>query len=206
MNWTIAAIGTAILAILFIPGTGLSMSLQNSSAMMLSACDIVFGTLDQKQTTTVKAISNAWSKYGDGDIYKLSYILATAKHEANFIYDVTEHRAAPGTTLYNIQNNYWYTGYYGRGLVQLTLEGNYKKMGDLLGVDFVNNPDLVLTPDNSASILVRGMMLGSFTGKKLGDYINNDFVDFYNARKVVNGLDKADTIKGTAISLYNNMA
>lgn len=172
---------------------------------MLSACQIVFGTLNQKQTVTIQAISNAWSIYGDGDIDKLAYILATAKHEANFIYDISEYRAAPGTSLYEVQNNYWYTGYYGRGLVQLTWQSNYEQMGDLLGVDFVNNPELVLTSYNSAAILVLGMMEGSFTGKKLGEYINPEFTDFYNARKVVNGLDKASLIEGYAISLLENL-
>jgi predicted chitinase len=30
--------------------------------------------------------------------------------------------------------------YYGRGLVQLTWRNNYKKMGDLLGLDLVHHP------------------------------------------------------------------
>ena len=39
-------------------------------------------------------------------------------------------------------------------------------------------------------ICIVGMRDGWFTGKKLSDYINNDEVDFYNARRIVNGLVK----------------
>jgi Ricin-type beta-trefoil lectin domain len=31
--------------------------------------------------------------------------------------------------------------------------------------------------------------------KKIGDYVNSTLTDFYNARRVVNGIDKADLIK-----------
>src|ERR1700722_20630129 len=62
--------------------------------------------------------------------------------------------------------------YYGRGFVQLTWERNYKTMTDLLGVDFVNHPDLALELDNATNIMFIGMIKGLFTGKSLGDYFN----------------------------------
>lgn len=37
--------------------------------------------------------------------------------------------------------------YKGRGPIQLTGRANYKKYGDLLGVNFVNNPDLAAKPE-----------------------------------------------------------
>jgi len=39
-----------------------------------------------------------------------------------------------------------YSGFHGRGLIQLTWERNYKACGDALEVDFVAKPDLLLTP------------------------------------------------------------
>ncbi|BDS10561.1 glycoside hydrolase family 19 protein [Aureispira anguillae] len=93
---------------------------------------------------------------------------------------------------------HWYTGYYGRGFVQLTHQRNYAKMSQLLGVDFVANPALVLKPSYAARILVQGMLLGAFTRKPLKNYINSSKVDFYTARRVVNGLDRAQRIEGYA--------
>ena len=80
------------------------------------------------------------------------------------------------------------------GLAQLTHEFNYKALGDLFEIDLVNNPDLALTLDISTQILVYGMMNGSCTTATLGRYINSSKVNFINARRVVNGLDKATEI------------
>jgi predicted chitinase len=44
--------------------------------------------------------------------------------------------------------------YYGRGYIQLTGYGNYKKYGDLIGVDLVNNPNLAADPATAAKIAV----------------------------------------------------
>ena len=81
----------------------------------------------------------------------------------------------------------------------LTWENNYKKMSDVFGVDFVSNPDLVLNPRYGANILVYGMMNGTFSGRKLSDYINDNSTDYVGARYTVNGQDKASTIANYAI-------
>lgn len=88
--------------------------------------------------------------------------------------------------------------YYGRGYVQLTHRENYARQAAKLGVDLVNNPDLALHPEVSALILVKGMRDGDFTGKKLADYIRDGEADWYNARRIVNGLDRASDIAGYA--------
>lgn len=44
--------------------------------------------------------------------------------------------------------------YRGRGLIQLTGKDNYKKFGDLLGIDLVNNPDLANDPEVAKNIAV----------------------------------------------------
>ena len=40
--------------------------------------------------------------------------------------------------------------YRGRGFIQLTGEANYKEVGELIGVDLLNNPDLMLEPEIAA--------------------------------------------------------
>lgn len=76
-------------------------------------------------------------------------------------------------------------------------------MSEFLGVDLVKNPSLALEPNNAAKILVYGMMNGRFTRKPLGDYINTNTIDFYNARKTVNGLDRAEKIALYAQSIQS---
>lgn len=49
-----------------------------------------------------------------------------------------------GLPMYGQTSNEGYK-YRGRGLNQLTFKGNYKKIGDKIGVDLVNNPDLLNT-------------------------------------------------------------
>lgn len=96
------------------------------------------------------------------------------------------------------KKNLRYYPWYGRGFVQLTWEENYKRAGDKLGRDFTTDPDTVMEPNISAEILVLGMKEGWFTGKKLSDYITLRASDFYNARRIVNGLDKAKEIEELA--------
>ena len=91
--------------------------------------------------------------------------------------------------------------YCGRGYIQLTWKSNYQKMSDLLGMDFVSNPNLVLDSEISADILVIGMRDGLFTGKCLDDYIEYGKCDFLGARKIVNNKDKRNKIALLALSL-----
>ena len=65
----------------------------------------------------------------------------------------------------------------------------------MVGVDLLGNPSLAMRPDIAAKILVEGCAVGLFTGKPLSNYLPGDYV---NARRVVNGLDKAQTIAGHA--------
>lgn len=44
--------------------------------------------------------------------------------------------------------------YHGRGYIQLTHDYNYKKYGDMFGVDLLNNPDLAMDGDLAAKIAV----------------------------------------------------
>ena len=104
------------------------------------------------------------------------------------------------------KRNLRYYPFYGRGLVQLTWDYNYKKASDKLGVDFVKNPDRVMEWQYAVPILFDGMEAGWFTAKKLDDYIDDideddaeDLREFVNARRIINGTDKASTIGSLAL-------
>jgi predicted chitinase len=170
----------------------------------IRACKNAFGSLDETQLDSIRKIVTAFHTYGDGDPNKLAYIFATARHESNFR-PIQERRALPSQTqVYQRQNRYWSSGYFGRGFVQLTWKSNYLKMARVFKVDFVNQPELVLEPTHAARILVYGMMNGSFTGASLGDFINEERQDFFKARQVVNGLDRAGLIAGYGELIMNN--
>ncbi|WP_296071537.1 hypothetical protein [uncultured Agrobacterium sp.] len=81
----------------------------------------------------------------------------------------------------------------GRGYVQITGRDNYRKFSDLLGIDLERLPEYALKPDIAAQIAVIGMRDGIFTGKRLGDYFGKS-TDWVNARRIINGMDRADDI------------
>ena len=91
-------------------------------------------------------------------------------------------------------------------MVQLTWDYNYKKLGEVLKIDLYNNPELALQTDISIKIMFVGMTKGYFTGKTLGDYFNTSKEDWVNARKIINGLDKAKLISDYALRFYSALS
>jgi len=88
--------------------------------------------------------------------------------------------------------------YRGRGYVQLTGRRNYKKAGTACAIDLLTVPDRALDEMLAGHILILGCTEGWFTGKKLSDYIGSVAHDFKNARRVINGTDKAEQIAALA--------
>lgn len=97
-----------------------------------------------------------------------------------------------------------YYPYVGMGFCQITWLINYQRATKELGVDFVSDPQKLLIPEYSAEIIVAGMSEGWFTGKKLSDYITLSKSDFVNARRIINGMDKAALIAGFA-TIYDGL-
>ncbi len=124
---------------------------------------------------------------------QLAYLLATAYHE-------TAHTMKPikeqGSDKYLKSKKYY--PYIGRGYAQVTWKENYDKVSKLLNIDCINKPDLLLNPEYAVPAIIAGMNEGWFTGKKLSDYITFQRSDFKNARRIINGMDKADLIAGYA--------
>lgn len=89
--------------------------------------------------------------------------------------------------------------FYGRGLVQITHEDNYIRLGAAIGENLVDYPDVTLEWPAALKIMHYGMRDGLFTGKKL-----SDFEGFYSMRSIINGDTKkyGSTIAGYADTFY----
>jgi putative peptidoglycan binding protein len=136
---------------------------------------------------------------------QIAYVFATAEHESLF-----------GRFMMELADGWDYEGredlgntkpgdgprFKGRGFVQITGRRNYRIWSDKLGINLIDNPEKAALPDIAAIILVRGMRDGSFTGVGLSDFIVGDRRDFFNARRIVNALDKADFIAQIAESYF----
>lgn len=153
------------------------------------------GTLRQSQVEGLNAILAEWDrKYAKKDDRWLAYMLATTHHETDrTMQPIEEYGKGRGRT-YGVPDPATGQTYYGRGFVQLTWKSNYEAMGRKLRIDLVNHPELALGLKVATRILFLGMMEGTFTGVKLSNYFNPNKEDWVSARRIINGLDKANLI------------
>jgi putative chitinase len=70
--------------------------------------------------------------------------------------------------------------YKGRGYIQLTHDYNYKKYGDKLGIDLVNNPDLATNSDIAAKIAVM------YWKENVRPAVGNNWNDVFSASRAIN--------------------
>lgn len=157
----------------------------------------LFGRLNDVQVDGLNYLLDAWeTQYPSGSLKYLAYCLATTFHEtAETMLPIEEYGKGRG-------RKYGPTGFYGRGYVQLTWDYNYekasKRLKELFGieVDLVKKPELALDPKLAALILYVGSIEGWFTGKKLSDYFRDGVANPTDARRIINGTDKAELIAG----------
>ena len=172
------------------------------------------GKLSQTQVTGLTCVLDEWEKnYSKNDDRFLAYMLATAHHETdrqiNGIEEYGKGKGRPYGKKLKMSKVPYATPdklYYGRGLVQLTWYENYEKAGKKIGVDLLNNPQLALNINNAVKIMFLGMTEGWFTGRKLSSYFNGAAEDWINARRIINGLDKANLIASYAHQYYASIS
>jgi hypothetical protein len=164
------------------------------------------GSMTQQQVDGMDVILKEWEKRGLTDLRWLAYMLATVYHEtAKIMQPIEEYGKGKGRKYGKKlkRTGIPYTSpdklYYGRGYVQLTWYENYEMMSRLLHTDLLNQPEFALLPEVAAEIMFEGMTkgnsnFGDFTGKSLEMYFNERKEDPINARRIINGLDKADAI------------
>lgn len=180
--------------------------------------------LTAEQVNGMTAILKEFKQRGTRDRRHLAYLLATAYHETGTrmvavregqqqrkLWSDAQARNAVAKLFKQgkIKRNYALPGsygnsFYGRGMAQITHEENYKKLGDILGIDLVRYPDKALENDVAAAILVEGSLKGislkgDFTKYALEDFIVGDKCDYIHARQVINRMDRAADVAGYAI-------
>ena len=170
------------------------------------------GALTPSQRRGLEQKLTAFERYDIADDRWCAYMLATSYHETAGTLQPVEERGSGREkpygqkrkldgTVYHLPDRI----YYGRGDVQLTWYENYERMGRLLHLSLLEQPELALLPDISARIMIEGMTRGfskrgDFTGAALEDFFNDRRDDPVQARRVVNGLDRA-----ALIARYHNL-
>lgn len=170
-----------------------------------------FGKLTKKQVEGFESFLSPVERT-DLPLRQLAYLFATAYHETAFtMLPIEEYGKGRGKKYGQAVNG---KKYYGRGYVQLTWDYNYEKATTELRkqcpvivaeferkngrLDLVEFPEQALVPEIAFNIMVLGSSQGWFTGKKLSDYINGNKCDYINARRIINGTDRAKLIAGNA--------
>ncbi len=181
------------------------------------------GRLKRREVQGLNAILDGWARLDEADRKAaggddaLAYVLATAFHEtAATMQPVREtlalsdaeaimrlERAFAAGRLPTVRTPYWRPDaqgrtWLGRGFVQLTHRRNYEAMATLTGIDLVSDPGRAMQMEVAVDILIGGMLVGAFTGRRLGDYFSADKADWTGARKIINGMDRADLVAGYA--------
>ncbi len=174
--------------------------------------------LDTQEFEGLKAILSACSE-ANWPLAYTSYGLATAYHETAHTLQPIHEFGGPKyfTRMYDIKgarpelarkNGNTTPGdgikYHGRGYVQLTWKTNYATAEKICKIPgLVANPDLALTDVNAAKIMISGMQNGWFTTKACKSFLPisgaANIHQFTEARRIINGTDKALTIAQYAI-------
>jgi len=181
------------------------------------------GSLKPSQVKGISAILDKWeADLPTADDRWLAYMLATAHHETGRQMQAVRetfassddraiailNKAFGAGKLPWVKNPYWVRdaqgkSWLGRGLVQLTHKRNYEKMGALIGVDLVGRPELAMDLDVAVKVMFEGMQRGTFTGKKLSDFFDGAKEDWRSARRIINGLERADLVASYGRTYYS---
>ena len=169
------------------------------------------GSLTQSQVDGMADMLDVWEATAYTDLRWISYIFAGVYHEVGGLMQpvregfktndeaARQHVAmllARGIIRYDYAVPSHGFSWFGRGRIQNTHYRNYDALEKRFGIPFTKNPSLLLESKADAQVTIHGHVEGIWTGKKLSDYFNTKTSDPVNARRIVNGLDKATLIAG----------
>jgi hypothetical protein len=117
---------------------------------------------------------------------EFAYLLATVAHET--AYKMIPVKEAGGERYLRSKKYYPNVGV---GLIQATWARNWQRLGIKSVEDGLQWP-------NALHAAFYGMAAGIYTGKRLADYIGHGRRDYVNARRIINGTDRAQDIADKA--------
>ncbi len=137
----------------------------------------------QKRAAYLPFIQQAMQEFGITTYLREAAFLAQLAHESGelrFMEEIASGAAYEGRR--DLGNTQPGDGrrYKGRGPIQLTGRANYKKFGDLLGLDLINNPTMAATPE--VGFRIAGLFWKSRGLNELADQ-----QDFRTITKRING-------------------
>ncbi|TPK15153.1 hypothetical protein FJ872_19330 [Mesorhizobium sp. B2-5-9] len=159
-------------------------------------------------------------------INRLAYVLATVWWETGKTMQPVREAYWVGNGNEAVAENWRrthlrYYPFYGRSYPQFTWEANYRKASDTWNtkyrgdgpvVDFVKSPDLIMNPTYGVPLTFDAMEHGWFTGRDLADYIDTadesdaeDLREFKEARRIVNGVDRANDIGMIGLTMERSL-
>jgi hypothetical protein len=144
---------------------------------------VFHGSLTKGQVDGMERIIDYWqTQWSKMPMDEFAYLLATVAHE-------TEYKMQPvkeaGSDRYLRSKAYFPN--VGVGLIQATWKRNWDRLGIKSVEDGLQWP-------SALHAAFYGMAAGIYTGKKLSDYIGHGKLDYVNARRIINGTDRAEDI------------
>lgn len=183
--------------------------------------------LSTLQRDGISDVISAYNKYGRDDPRDLAYILATEFHETGKAMQAVietqtakdKVRPSVDTAIARLESSwkkgrlswvkkpYWRKdadglSWLGRGGPQVTHKFNYVEAEKQTGIPFTKNPDLMLVNENAVPVMVIMMMKGLFTGKGLKDFFTPKVTNWEDARRIINGTEKAAIVAGYAKQIH----
>lgn len=177
------------------------------------------GKITSSQFQGMEADLNKWEISGLTDLRWLAYMLGTDYHETAATMQPISERGGNAYFVRKYWDNKRVRGwlgnlspqdaidYAGKGKVQITGRGNYAKMGRILSLPLLQNPNLAKDMKVATDIMFEGMttgksFAGDFTGKHLGNYFNKTVEDWVGARSIINPGDKGELVATIAKKFY----
>lgn len=134
-----------------------------------NALHMVPKNMRENARIAIPMIARALKDEGLDEKEVFAYALATAEHES-FFDTIKEIEGETQAEKFDYDGG---PEFMGRGYLMLTGKKNYEMVGKYLGIDLVNNPDLLLDPKISARVLAAFFkIVGTRQYARSGDFVN----------------------------------